>query len=135
MCVEIGKFERLKVYRLTGHPALILKISLPVIKDDEKSPFSAFFNGFYKELSASSEEGVGKWVKENNQNISENKSILRAVISFSDLTEEYLGRLGKRKTKGELLVIERRLSLPSRKGIFERVDVDVFDTGRGIILR
>ena len=132
--MEISKFEKVKVFRYMGHPAIVLKIVLPEIKDDGEGGFSGLFNGFYRELVSSYECCVAKWLKKIGSHPLETTAPMRAAVSFTTLSCDQLKSRACKKRKGELLAIERKLSISAHEKIYERIDTDIFDTGEEIFL-
>ena len=132
--MDIKYFEKIRLYRKNGHPALVLKLVLPKIYEEETSSFGELFNKFYTEIISSYEKAAAHWTKKKESVDGERPTLSRLEVFCADVTEAYKGKYSKRKEKGELLVIERRLSLSARGDKLEKKTIDIFDTGRGFML-
>ena len=128
--VNFLSYNRMLVYKNNERVALILKISLPQLSDDEE--FFVAFSEFYSRLA----DGVIMSAEKISKRVPAASRPISISLSFEEQKDcpPKLRRFFK-KSRGKVIVIKRRLSVVSDGGAFRKEFYDVFDTNEKRFLR
>ena len=123
-------YNRMLVFKNDGRIALVLKISLPTLGEDNEA--GSAFSEFYSRLA----EGMISVAKDASGNIQNGARPVTVTISFDEDSERSCVPKRLLKKRGEALTfIKRRVSVSSDTGIFEKEFFDIYDAQEKRFLR
>ena len=134
--MKIASFSRMKSFRKSGRLSVILKLTLPELRQDFDEADSGridTFNSFYILLAESYQTAAGKI------GVDESVFIQRPLmlnVGFEVITDDYLSKNAKLIKKCCEPVVIKRYVRKNRNGeITVRESVDVFDLKHGIFIK
>ena len=131
--MKITNFSRMKAYRNDGRLSVILKLSLPILKQEneaEEAKVSAF-NSFYLALA----ERYLSLVSASTLGDREMGSVASVTVGY-DIDAADLGRYKKAIQKcRDPIVIRRYVRINSSSTIKQSACIDIYDASLGVFVK
>ena len=132
--MKIESFKRMIPFKNESGAVCLLKISLPIIREEAngeaEEKFKKLFCDFFRRLS----EKYTERANEISLKRSGGKRPLLLSVSYEIGDESMLDKKKRKRIKGEVLVVKRKIKISSDEYERENTEIDIFLVKEGRML-